>query len=97
MSQSQDITELEWLLDNAGSDKEICEKAIEITNRILRAIKRYKRNKDQTLFAEIAKDCNDLERVLTDIKRRKHEHVLDEYFAYGRSMKKNLDLFDNFP
>lgn len=90
--RSKDIEELEWFLDNAGSDKELCDKAIEIVDRILRDIKQLEHIHSRKLYDRIVKDSSDFERVLRDIKRRKHEHVLDDFFAHGRNMQLEFDF-----
>ena len=92
VKRSKDIEELEWHLNNAGSDKELCDKAIEIAGRILRAIKQLAQKHSRRLYDEIVKDCEDFERVLKNIKRRKHEHVLDDFFAHGRKIQQEFDF-----
>ncbi len=91
-ARSKDIEELEWLLDNAGSDKELCDKAIEIADRILQDIKQLEQMFDVLIYDKIVKDSEDFEPVLRSIKRRKHEHVLDDFFAHGRKIQGELDF-----
>ena len=91
-TRSKDIEELEWLLDNAGSDKELCDKAIEIADRILEDMKRFEQKHDLQVYDKIEKDCQDFETLLRNIKRRKHEHVLDEFFVHGRKIQQELDF-----
>lgn len=90
--RSKDIEELEWHLDNAGSDRELSDKAIEIADRILGDIKQLEQKHESVLYDNIVKDSEDFERVLRNIKRRKHEHVLDDFFAHGRKIQKELDF-----
>ena len=92
VTRSKDIEELEWHLNNAGSDKELCDKAIEIADRILRDIKKLEQKHARKLYDGIVKDSEDFERVLRDIKRRKHEHVLDDFFAHGRKIQQEFDF-----
>lgn len=91
-TSSGEIKELESLLDNAGSDKELCDKAIEITDRILGEIKQLGRKYESQLEDKIIKDSEDFEHVLRNIKKRKHEHVLDDFLAHGRKIQQELDL-----
>ena len=89
-TRSKDIDELEWFLDNAGSDKELCDKAIEIVDRILRDIKQFEQKHDLQDYEKIENDCQDFETVLKKIKMRKHEHVLDDFFAHGKEMEQQF-------
>lgn len=92
VTRSKDIEELEWYLDNAGSDKELCDKAIEIADRILEGIKKLEQKHEEQLYDKIVKDSEDFEQVLRSIKRRKHEHVLDDFFIHGRKLQQEFDF-----
>lgn len=59
VTRSKDIEELEWYLDNAGSDKELCDKAIEIADRILGGIKKLEQKHEEQLYDKIVKDSED--------------------------------------
>ena len=90
--RAKDIEELEWLLNNAGSDKELCDKAIEIVDRLIYEVKQYQKMGDQALLDEIERQSDDFLSILEEIKRRKHDHVLDDFFNYGKKIQEDFDF-----
>lgn len=92
LTRSNDIAELDWFLNNAGSDNEICDKAIEIADRIIRDMKELEQTTDPTLYDKMQRDCDDFEFVLKQIKDRKHKNVLDHFVVHGKKLLKELDL-----
>jgi hypothetical protein len=79
-----DILDLEKKLNDGEGDDVLSNRAIEIFERLTDEIKaaKAKGNKSQADF--LVRQVKDFDRVLSEIKDRRHAHVLDKFTQHSK-------------
>ena len=89
MARAKDIADLEKMLDDGEGDDAINKRAIEIVERLEYEEKLARQNMKIRDMDIVDAERKDFERVIGDIKRRRHEHSLDTFATYVYDKKKN--------
>lgn len=88
MARAKDIADLEKMLDDGEGDAALNQRAIEIVERLEYEEKLARQNMNVSGMETIARERADFERVIADIQRRRHDHVLDVFTDYAYNKKK---------
>ena len=88
MARAKDIADLERMLDDGEGDSSLNQRAIEILERIEYEGKLARQNMNIKGIETIEAETKDFERVIADIQRRRHEHVLDTFTTHAYNKKK---------
>ena len=76
------IDELEQLLDDGGSDKTLCDKAIEIVEWLTKESEIAKQAANITKIFAIKEQEDYFIHVIDQIRARRHDHALDAFKQY---------------
>lgn len=89
MARAKDIADLEKMLDDGEGDDALNQRAIEIVERLEYEEKLARQNMKIRDMDIVDAERKDFERVIADIQRRRHAHVLDTFTTYVYNKKKN--------
>ncbi len=79
-----DILDLEKKLNDGEGDDVLNNRAIEIFERLTEEIKAVRAKGNKSQADSLARQVKDFDRVLTDIKNRRHAHVLDKFIQRSK-------------
>ena len=77
--RTQLIDELEKILDDGGSDKELCDKAIEIVEWLVEESEIVKQTANIAKAMGIKEQEDYFVQVIDQIRARRHDHALDSF------------------
>lgn len=89
MGRAADIADLEKMLDDGESDTDLCDRAIEVVERLYEDAKRFRHSSNAPQKKRVQDEVHDLQNVLEQIARRRHAHALDKFTDY---LKNKPDL-----
>lgn len=79
---ASDIRDLEQMLNDGEGDADLSRRAIEIIERLNREHREARYKIDNRLRARLAHEDTDFKRIISEILRRRHDHVLDRFFEH---------------
>lgn len=82
MNRATDIADLEKMLNDGEGDGDLCNRAIEIFERLRGEAHRLKQPVHAKERARIEAEAQDFVNVVGQIKQRRHEHALDQFEDY---------------
>lgn len=86
-----DIRDLEKMLNDGEGDASLSRRAIEIIERLDDERRRARYKMDYRTCERLAEEDADFKRVIGEILRRRHDHVLDRFFGHIERNKYDWD------
>lgn len=86
MSRAPDVADLEKMLDDGKSDDELCDRAIEIVERLRAEARRFRYSGNTREQDRIEAEGADFANVIEQIDKRRHPHALDRFKEYIRNL-----------
>ncbi len=88
MARAPDIADLEKKLDDGEGDDVLCRRAIEIVERLEYEINLASRGRNARAVKALENERKDFERIIGEIRRRRHDHALDTFVDRVFEMEK---------
>lgn len=89
--RAPDVQELEDLLNNTATDKEMCDKAIEICRRLQLDILLARHGRNTRSLSDLEAERLDFESVMREIWERRSKDVLNDYITHTQTYGGPLD------
>lgn len=82
MARAADIQDLEKMLNDGEGDEDLCDRAVEIFERLRDEERRFRYFVNSPERKRVEDETKDFVHVIDEINERRHEHALDKFKEY---------------